>query len=177
MNRAFTLTGRHRKVKNMKKGIITTLIVILLTVACMLVTAVFVKPVIAATTWKSRTICLEDWVNGSKLSDPYLILMVYEGDLAGAVVNAETGAVAADTTWEDGAFDEDHWTAHAVSGYPVYTIPALSNKYLYRIFLFDAASPANTDAIEASGFYDPEYGRVYGNNVPLQGNRVITSGR
>ena len=156
--------------------ILTITILICLLIAGAIL-ATFPRKALAATTWKSRTICLENWVNGSKLSDPYLILMVYEGDLAGAVVNAETGAVAADTTWADGAFDEDHWTAHAVSGYPVYTIPALSNKYLYRIFLFDAASPANTDTIEASGFYDPEYGRVYGNNVPLQGNKVITSGR
>jgi len=123
-------------------------------------------------TYSATKICLENWVNQAQLANPYLILMVYDGDLAGALVDAGTGIPAADTTWANAAFDESHFTAHAVTGYPVFTIPQLNDKYRYRILLFDGASPANSDTVYDSGFYDPQTHCIYGNSVPVQENRV-----
>jgi hypothetical protein len=112
-------------------------------------------------TYESRKIVLENWVSQSQMTSPYIIFLVYDGSLAGAVVNGSTGAVAADNAYADGAIVG---AAHAVSGEPVYTIPALSKDYKYRILLRDMAeaTPANTDIVYDAGFYDPATGSTFG---------------
>lgn len=126
--------------------------------------------------YDTRTICLENWVNQSQLSNPYLILMVYDGSSAGYLINAGTGVAAVDCTWANAAFDEGHWVGDAavtITGFPIYEIPALPKTYqTIRAFLFDGASPAKTDTCYDAAFYDPSTGRFYGNSTPIDSNRT-----
>jgi len=159
----------------MKKGIIT--ISIIAALICAALAFVLYSPVQAAsTTWPARSLCLENWVAQSRVTNPYLVILVAEGTYAGKVVK-DDGTIAANTAYADADIPG---VDDAISGEPVYSIPALpkadssGNVYRYRILLRSraGATPANTDTCYDAGNYDPETGHFYSNTVPVAGNMV-----
>lgn len=130
----------------------------------------------AATTWPARSMCLENWVNQSRITNPYLVILVVEGTYAGKVVKAD-GTIAADTAYADADLPG---VDDAVSDEPVYSIPALpkissdGSLYRYRFLLRGraGATAANTDTCYDAGNYDPDAGHFYSNTVPIAGDRV-----
>ncbi len=134
------------------------------------------KALAASTTWPARSLCLENWVNQARVTNPYLVIIVAEGTYAGKVVK-DDGTIAANTAYADADIPG---VDDAISGEPVYSIPALpkadssGNVYRYRILLRSraGATPANTDTCYDAGNYDPETGHFYSNTVPVAGNMV-----
>ena len=139
-------------------------------------TVILCGPAKAATTHPARSMCLENWVSQSRVTNPYLIILVVEGTYAGKVVKAD-GTIAADTAYADA---DIVGTDDAISDEPVYAIPALpkiasnGTPYRYRFLLRGCAgaTAANTDTCYDAGNYDPESGHFYSNTVPVAGNMV-----
>jgi hypothetical protein len=160
MKRAFTLT-------------ISIFICLLIAGAIL---ATFPRQALAATTHPARTLCLENWVNQARVTNPYLVIIVAEGTSAGKVVK-DDGTIASNTAYADADIPG---VDDAISGEPVYSIPALpkadssGNVYRYRILLRSraGATAANTDTCYDAGNYDPETGHFYSNTVPMVGNMV-----
>jgi hypothetical protein len=124
-------------------------------------------------TYAARTVCIPPKADTAMETNFYMILF----DLAtGDLVNAGTGAVASDVSWANAAFDTDHWTAHAISGYPVVTIPALPRLKSYGVLCFDAASPAITDTPTRGGLYDAQTGSFFTDALPISNGHVKTRG-
>lgn len=127
-------------------------------------------------THPARTLCLENWVNQARVTNPYLVIIVAEGTSAGKVVK-DDGTIASNTAYADADIPG---VDDAISGEPVYSIPALpkadssGNVYRYRILLRSraGATAANTDTCYDAGNYDPETGHFYSNTVPVAGNMV-----
>lgn len=123
------------------------------------------------TTWPSRTLTIPITNSGVTATNPYFILY----DVAtGFPVNATTGIAATDVTWANAAFDEGHYTADDITGWPNFTIPALPKGIKYGIVTFDGASPAATDTAIAKGFYNAAKGFFYTDVVPVMEDAVVT---
>lgn len=144
------------------------LMLVLATVVCAAsydVGNVITQVSLAAVEYPATTVCFPK-VDGE--TDPYFVLYdVTTGNL----VNASTGTIAASVSWADAAFDEGHFTAHAISGQPVYTIPALG-KVKLGILCFNAATPLAADPILRSGLFDPKSGSTYTDMLPVKNGEV-----
>jgi hypothetical protein len=161
----------------MKNALILTIgILALVLLTCLIVLPITEAHAAEADKWPSRSLCLENWVNQARITNPYLVIIIAEGTYAGKVVKSD-GTIAANTAYADAdiAGSDD-----AISDEPVYSIPALpmrdssGNRYRYRILLRGRAgvTPANTDTCYDAGNYDPEMGRFYSNTVPVVGDMV-----
>lgn len=153
----------------MKKGIIAISIIAAM-ICAVLAFVLLSQDVLSAPSPQGRSICLERWIGQAEISNPYLIILIYQGTYAGKVVSA-TGEIANDTEYIDACIQG---VADSVSGETVYDMPPLTTKYEYRVLLKSQAGlePAKTDIAYDAGFYDPATGRVHGNYAPVELNRV-----
>lgn len=115
------------------------------------------------------------WPNVQALTN--LVAVLYDAR-TGNLVNATTGACSSSVAWGDAAFvyaaalAVGKWSPHAQSNQPVFSLPALAKGILYGLLFFDSASPAKTDTIASSMFYDAKDGMVFTDMVPTREGEV-----
>lgn len=122
----------------------------------------------------ARTIAVPQRVSDGMETNFYMILYDFA---TGNLVNAGTGVPAADVTWANAAFDDDHYTAQTITDFKIVSIPALTEGITYGYQCFDAASPAKTDVPTRSGLYSAETGTFYTSSIPTYGGQVSVTSR